>query len=469
MFTAILRVTTTTLALGILILGCGDNSTNNGQPDASTYCENETDCPTGYQCVGNQCVARDDAGTVDAEVSPGEISVFPDPLQFGFAPLLIDTMLDVTVVNVGLGPLTITQIEVVETDLVDEYSANPVGPVDIVLGPADQTTIQVTLRPEDGELDFGTLEVTSDDPDNPVVSVALESDYKGLAALEACTLDDATPNPVPFEDCQVDTLNGDPILEYGVVTFGVPAVKIVAIRNGADTNAPLQVDDIVVQSTSSTILAEFSVRMFAYDTDGVTEIPVTFPSFLRAEDPANGIVADVIYAEVTFGANFDGIVTETSLVITSSDPNVNPIPISAAVTGCPQDYWDLNDDPSDGCEYHCVYQGAEICNTGVDENCDGEYNTEDSVGCTTYYNDGDNDTFGIDGDWHCYCSPVGTYRATQEGDCDDTNSAVNPNALEACDGLDNDCVGGVDNGLGSTTCGLGVCDNTINNCIGGVT
>lgn len=456
-----------TAALAVLATACGDDTA--GGQDAAIPCQDEADCPAGYECVGDICVARGDGGTSDADLPPGEINIYPDPAQFGFAPLLVDTTQEVTIVNVGEGPLHITQIEVVEDDLVDEYSAIPAGPSDLVLQPNEQTSIQVTLRPEDSELDFGSLEVTSNDPNTPVASVALESEYKGAPALEACTLDDATPNPVPFVDCQVDSLNGDPMLDYGVVPFGTPVLKVVAMRNGADTNAPLEVTDVAVQSTSAAIEAEFSVRMFAYDTDGTTEIPVTLPALLRADDPANGITADVIYAEVTFGAEFDGIVSETSLVVTSSDPNVNPIPISAAVTGCPENYWDLNGDPSDGCEHFCVYQGPEVCNSGQDENCDGEYNTEDSIGCTTYFADVDNDTYGIATDFNCFCSPVSPYLATQSGDCDDTNSAVNPGATELCDGVDNDCANGIDDGFGTTNCGLGVCNHTIQICQGGVT
>jgi hypothetical protein len=38
---------------------------------------------------------------------------------------------------------------------------------------------------------------------------------------------------------------------------------------------------------------------------------------------------------------------------------------------------------------------------------------------------------------------------------------------EVCDGLDNDCDAAVDEGLGTTTCGLGPCKQTVANCLGG--
>jgi hypothetical protein len=67
---------------------------------------------------------------------------------------------------------------------------------------------------------------------------------------------------------------------------------------------------------------------------------------------------------------------------------------------------------------------------------------------TTYYTDNDNDghgdvnAIGVD-----YCTNPGVGFATMNDDCNDTLNTVYPGALEICDGLDNDCANGIDDGL----------------------
>ena len=75
----------------------------------------------------------------------------------------------------------------------------------------------------------------------------------------------------------------------------------------------------------------------------------------------------------------------------------------------------------------------EVCN-GEDDDCDGQVDE------------------GFDKDKDGY--------ATCGGDCDDRNPAIHPDAVEKCDGIDNDCNGIVDDGfdIGSTcTAGRGAC------------
>ncbi len=86
----------------------------------------------------------------------------------------------------------------------------------------------------------------------------------------------------------------------------------------------------------------------------------------------------------------------------------------------------------------------EICDD-VDNNCNGL--VDDGIPFYTYYIDWDKDGFGtalFDSTYSCQIFPPGTPLATNSLDCDDINPAINPNALEVPDGLDNDCNGLVD-------------------------
>jgi hypothetical protein len=58
-------------------------------------------------------------------------------------------------------------------------------------------------------------------------------------------------------------------------------------------------------------------------------------------------------------------------------------------------------------------------------------------------------------------------RCEQDRRCDQPCTVATP-AAEACNGLDDDCDGAIDDGLGSTTCGEGECRVTTANCIDGV-
>ena len=78
----------------------------------------------------------------------------------------------------------------------------------------------------------------------------------------------------------------------------------------------------------------------------------------------------------------------------------------------------------------------EYCNE-IDDDCDTEID-EDAMDMGSYYVDGDGDGYGWEaGLWLACTQPEGTVDNGE--DCDDENAAVNPDALEACDGVDNDC------------------------------
>jgi len=85
--------------------------------------------------------------------------------------------------------------------------------------------------------------------------------------------------------------------------------------------------------------------------------------------------------------------------------------------------------------------GTETCNA-IDDDCDG---TTDEGVKTTYYRDADTDGYGDAATTTQACSVPGGYVGNAI-DCDDTRGTVNPAGTEACNDLDDDCNGTVDQG-----------------------
>jgi hypothetical protein len=65
---------------------------------------------------------------------------------------------------------------------------------------------------------------------------------------------------------------------------------------------------------------------------------------------------------------------------------------------------------------------------------------------TTYYGDADGDGYGDPANTTEACSAPAGY-VENDGDCDDTNAAVNPGATEVENGIDDNCDGQIDEGF----------------------
>lgn len=108
---------------------------------------------------------------------------------------------------------------------------------------------------------------------------------------------------------------------------------------------------------------------------------------------------------------------------------------------------------------------SEICGNGIDDNCNGS--TDEGCETYTFYADADGDSYGNPSSSITQSSPVSPSGYVSNNlDCDDSNLAVNPAAMEICNGIDDNCDGTIDNNtpaLGSATAisgPAGVCRNS---------
>ena len=88
---------------------------------------------------------------------------------------------------------------------------------------------------------------------------------------------------------------------------------------------------------------------------------------------------------------------------------------------------------------------------------------DEGLPTNTYYRDADGDGYGNPGNSTTTCMPMPTGYVVNNTDCNDGNALVNPGAAEVCNGVDDNCVDGVDEGFDIdadtfTTCG-GDCDD----------
>ena len=88
--------------------------------------------------------------------------------------------------------------------------------------------------------------------------------------------------------------------------------------------------------------------------------------------------------------------------------------------------------------------GIEVCD-GEDNDCDGLYDDDDPsiTGQSTWYEDGDNDSYGDARSSTDACDQPSGWVGNDD-DCDDADANSNPGEVEVCDDADNDCNGTVD-------------------------
>ena len=103
---------------------------------------------------------------------------------------------------------------------------------------------------------------------------------------------------------------------------------------------------------------------------------------------------------------------------------------------------DAIDSPATGLLIWCTNCGT----TGAIKTYNGAVWTSISIAGTVFYEDTDGDGYGdINSSVVAESKPTGYL--SDNKDCDDSNLAINPGVTEACDGIDNNCDGSIDEGF----------------------
>jgi hypothetical protein len=84
----------------------------------------------------------------------------------------------------------------------------------------------------------------------------------------------------------------------------------------------------------------------------------------------------------------------------------------------------------------------EICDD-LDNSCDGKVDPPDSVNCSDFFIDADEDDFGVAESATCLCQASDVHTASTAGDCDDDDSNIHPDMAEECANVvDDNCTDG---------------------------
>ena len=88
-------------------------------------------------------------------------------------------------------------------------------------------------------------------------------------------------------------------------------------------------------------------------------------------------------------------------------------------------------------------EAQEVCDNGIDDNCNGIEDEEGATSGRIWYLDVDGDGYGIAEASLAACEQPEGY-AEEKWDCHDNDASIHPGVAELCDSIDNDCDGQID-------------------------
>ncbi|MEW5848393.1 MAG: choice-of-anchor D domain-containing protein [Myxococcota bacterium] len=239
------------LSVGVMAANCNPNTTGEGEDtDAgpALLCVSDNDCGSGSVCRAGECRIRPperDASTdtpdaggqgdggegADAAVPMGILEARPDDtVEFGGQRLGIPVERRVFFVNVGDAPLTIFVIAL-DDNASGEFTATPLGNMNVTLNPLDELDVTVTHTPLDGEADTAQLKAVHSGAGGGIASVELVAEFKGVPAISLTNeIEVLYPNAVA--------------LDLGAVPMGAENDTTLFVRNQGSSDSVLTLTGI---------------------------------------------------------------------------------------------------------------------------------------------------------------------------------------------------------------------------------
>ncbi|MEC7987191.1 MAG: putative metal-binding motif-containing protein [Myxococcota bacterium] len=173
--------------------------------------------------------------------------------------------------------------------------------------------------------------------------------------------------------------------------------------------------------------------------DGATIYPYATEYCNGVDDNCNTVIDEMASDRQNFYQDADGDGFGGSLLELACEASVGFVAPQYDSSGAL--LYDCNDDPTqDGIS---IYPGAtETCNE-TDDDCNGLI--DEGIPTDLWYADLDGDGYGDPNNIEYNCLQPTNFIA-QEQDCDDSRDDINPDGIESCNGLDDDCDGSADAG-----------------------
>ncbi|NOZ85064.1 MAG: choice-of-anchor D domain-containing protein, partial [Deltaproteobacteria bacterium] len=364
-----------------------------------------------------------------------ELSVLPNPVDFGTVYVGKTKELDVTMTNKGTSPIHVSSVTL--TEGTSMFGLDTGGKVTWDLDPGGEAGFKVTYTPPLVSAgDQGKIVVDADKLDPvelllkgrasqaPAIKLSANQVDFGEVQVGAKLDKTLTISNIGGQDLEITkielTAGISPELDFSpksidpiapgkdvTVTFSYSPVdegtdsggmmiecndpdndKLGVVISGTGVNPTLVVDpagydfkDVFKGATSQP--ASFQLSKTGSGTLQVLKIeidPNSDPVFqVDLSGIPNGLPKnlDSPGSRIFFGATFtpagEGMFSGNIKITTNDlDGPVKLIPLAGHGVGCPAGYWDANHDPSDGCEYGpCTKTGPEVCDK-VDNDCNGQ-------------------------------------------------------------------------------------------------